>query len=139
MNGGYLLDTNIPSETLRPSPGAKIAAWLESHTRDSQFLSVVTLGELRRGITLLAPGARRTQLENFVEVTVPLWFADRVLPVTQAIAERWGVLDGQRQAAGRPLSVPDGMIAATALQHGLTLVTRSVKDFAGLGVEVFNP
>lgn len=55
MNGGYLLDTNIPSETLRPSPGAKIAAWLESHTRDSQFLSVVTLGELRWGITLLAP------------------------------------------------------------------------------------
>lgn len=72
-------------------------------------------------------------------MTVPLWFADRVLPVTQAIAERWGVLDGQRQAAGRPLSVPDGMIAATALEHGLTLVTRNVKDFAGLGVGVFNP
>jgi len=63
MNGGYLLDTNIPSETLRHSPDAKVAAWLESHAKDSQFLSVVALGELRRGITLLAPGARRTQLE----------------------------------------------------------------------------
>ena len=139
MNRGYLLDTNIPSETLRPSPDAKVAAWLESHAKDSQFLSVVTLGELRRGITLLAPGARRTQLENFIEVTVPLWFADRVLPVTQAIAERWGALDGQRQAAGRPLSVPDGMIAATALEHGLTVVTRNTKDFDGLGVTMINP
>ena len=80
MNRGYLLDTNIPSETLRLSPAAKLAAWLESHAKDSQFLSVVTLGELRWGITLLAPGGRRTQLENFIEVTVPLWFADRVLP-----------------------------------------------------------
>jgi len=138
MNG-YLLDTNIPSETLRPSPDAKVAAWLESHPKNSQFLSVVTLGELRRGITLLAPGARRTQLERFIELTVPLWFADRVLPVTQAIAERWGILDGQRQAAGRPLSVPDGMIAATALEHRLTVATRNTKDFEGLGLTVINP
>ena len=135
----YLLDTNIPSETLRPSPDAKVAAWLESHPKNSQFLSVVTLGELRRGITLLAPGARRTQLERFIELTVPLWFADRVLPVTQAIAERWGILDGQRQAAGRPLSVPDGMIAATALEHRLTVATRNTKDFEGLGLTVINP
>jgi predicted nucleic acid-binding protein len=139
MNGGYLLDTNIPSETLRPSPDGKVARWLETHAKDSQFLSVVTLGELRRGITLLAPGVRRTQLEKFIEVTVPLWFADRVLPVTQAIAERWGVLDGQRQSAGRPLSVPDGMIAATALEHGLTVVTRNTKDFEALGVARINP
>ena len=139
MNGGYLLDTNIPSETLRPSPDVKVAAWLKSHAKAAQFLSVVTLGELRRGITLLAPGARRTQLENFIEVTVPLWFADRVLPVTQGIAERWGVLDGQRQAAGRPLSVPDGMIAATAIEHGLVVATRNTKDFADLGVAIMNP
>ena len=140
MNGGgYLLDTNIPSETLRPSPDTKVAAWLQGHARDSQFLSVVTLGELRRGVTLLTLGARRTQLENFIDVTVRLWFADRVLPLTQAIAERWGVLDGQRQAAGRPLSVPDGMIAATALEHGLTLVTRNTKDYDGLGLTVLNP
>jgi predicted nucleic acid-binding protein len=139
MNGGYLLDTNIPSETLRPSPDAKVAAWLENHPKNSQFLSVVTLGELRRGISLLAPGARRTQLERFIELTVPLWFADRVLPMTQAIAERWGILDGQRQAAGRPLSVPDGMIAATALEHRLTVATRNTKDLEGLGLTVINP
>jgi toxin FitB len=139
MKGGCLLDTNIPSETLRRLPDARVAAWLESQARDSQFLSVVTIGELRRGATLLSLGTRRAQLERFIDVTVPLWFADRVLPVTQTIAERWGVLDGQRQSAGQPLGVADGMIAATAFEHGLTLVTRNVKDFAGLGVAVFNP
>ena len=136
---GFLLDTSVPSETLRPLPDVKVAAWLENQTKESQFLSVVTLGELRRGTTLLLQGARRAQLERYIEVTVPLWFGPRVLPVTQAIAERWGILDGQRQAAGRPLGVADGMIAATALEHGLTLATRNTKDFADLGVALINP
>ena len=91
MNGGYLLDTNIPSETLRPRPNATVAAWLEKQVKDSQFLSVVTIGELRRGASLLSQGSRRAQLERFIDVTVPLWFAGSVLPVTQTIAERWGV------------------------------------------------
>lgn len=136
---GLLLDTNIPSESLRPVPNAKVAAWLESQSKEIQFLSVVTIGELRRGITLLAQSARRTLLEEFIKVTVPLWFAGRVIPVTQAIAERWGVLDGRRQAAGQPLGVADGMIAATALEHGLPLVTRNTKDYDGLGVALINP
>jgi predicted nucleic acid-binding protein len=139
MNGGYLLDTNILSETLRPLPNGKVAVWLEKQTKESQFLSVVTIGELRRGTTLLSQGARRTQLEQFIEFAVPLWFGQRVLPVTQAIAERWGALDAHRQAAGRPLGVTDGMIAATALEHGLALATRNTKDFAGLGVGLINP
>jgi toxin FitB len=136
---GFLLDTNIPSETLRPRPDGNVAAWLERQTKESQFLSVVTIGELRRGTALLSEGTRRTQLEQFIEITVPRWFDCRVLPVTQAIAERWGVLDAQRQAAGRPLGVTDGMIAATALEHGLVLVTRNMKDFGGLGVSILNP
>ena len=138
MSGGYLLDTNIPSETLRRRPDSSVVLWLESQAKDSQFLSVVTVGELRRGITLLVPSARRKQLEDFVDVTIPLWFAGHVLPVTQAI-ERWGALDGQRQLAGRPLNMADGLIAATALEHELTLITRNEKDFAGLGVGLLNP
>lgn len=139
MNGGCLLDTNIPSETLRPLPHAKVVAWLEKQVAESQFVSVVTLGELRRGATLLVPGARRVKLERFIDLTVPSWFEDRVLSVTQAIAERWGVLDAARQLAGRPLNIADGLIAATALEHRLTLVTRNEKDFADLGVELLNP
>jgi predicted nucleic acid-binding protein len=136
---GFLLDTNLPSETLRPIPDANVAAWLKSQAKDSQFLSVVTMGELRKGATLLPPSAKRTQIEQTIEALIPSWFAGRILPVTQAIAERWGVLEGQRQLAGRPLGVADGMIAATALEHGLTLVTRNVKDFDGLGVTILSP
>jgi predicted nucleic acid-binding protein len=139
MSRGYLLDTNIPSETLRPRPDANVVAWLRGLAKDTQFLSVVTIGEMRRGITLLPPGAKRTLLEHFVQVTVPLWFEERVLPVTQAVAERWGILDAHRQAAGDPLGVADGMIAATALENSLTVVTRNTKHFAGLGVALINP
>jgi toxin FitB len=97
------------------------------------------MGELRKGATLLPPSAKRTQIEQSIEALIPSWFAGRILPVTQAIAERWGILEGQRHLAGRPLGVADGMIAATALEHGLTLVTRNVKDFSGLGVTILNP
>lgn len=101
---------------------------------------MVSIGELRRGATLLLQGsARRLQLEHYIEIEIPFLFGKRVLPVTQVIAERWGVLDARRQAAGQPLGIADGMIAATAAEHDLTLVTRNVKDFAGLGVTMFNP
>jgi predicted nucleic acid-binding protein len=98
--------------------------------------------EFRRipqGIVLRPPGKRREELEAWIESDLSILFAGRILPVTRAIAERWGVLEGQRQLAGKPLNVPDGQIAATALEHGFTLVTRNVKDFADLGVTVLSP
>jgi predicted nucleic acid-binding protein len=103
------------------------------------FLSVVSIGELETGFTTMQDAARRTRLEASLERHLAFLFPYRVLSVTQSIAARWGRLDGMRQLSGRPLSAPDGMIAATALEHGLTLVTRNVKDFAGLGVTIFNP
>ncbi|HTU44869.1 MAG TPA: type II toxin-antitoxin system VapC family toxin [Bryobacteraceae bacterium] len=136
---GFLLDTNVPSEMLRFRPDANVAAWLKSQVKSDLFLSVVTLGELRKGVMILPPGAKRSQIEQFMESFIPSWFSGRILPMTQAIAERWGILDAQRQLAGKPLGVADGMIAATALENDLTLVTRNVKDFAGLGVSVLNP
>ena len=139
MSAGFLLDTNVPSETLRPVPHPGVTAWLETQS-DIQFVSVVSIGELRRGATLLVQhSARRLQLEHYIEIKIPLLFGKRVLPITQAIAERWGVLDARRQLAGQPLAIADGMIAATAIEHDLTVVTRNVKDFAGLGVTIFNP
>jgi|SRR5580698_9650399 predicted nucleic acid-binding protein len=95
------------------------------------FLSVLSMGELRKDVIMLPASARRTQLERSIEAQVPHWFEGRILPVTQAVAERWGEVDGARQMAGRSLSAPDGMIAATALEYGLAMVTRNVKDFAG--------
>jgi predicted nucleic acid-binding protein len=136
---GFLLDTNVPSESWRAHPAPNVAAWLRSQVKAEQFIGVVTVGELRKGAILLSPGAKRTQIEYSIEVLIPAWFGRRVLPVTQTIAERWGALDAQREQIGRPLGVADGMIAATAIEHGLRVVTRNVKHFAGLGVTVVNP
>jgi len=94
---------------------------------------------LRRGFVVLPASKRRTKLERWFESDLLPRFQGRILPVTHPIADRWGVLDGQRQLKGTPLNTADGMIAATALDHDLTLVTRNVKDFAGLGVAIFNP
>jgi predicted nucleic acid-binding protein len=138
MNG-FLIDTNVISEILKTAPDANVKAWSQRQSKDLLFLSVVSIGELRKGVAILPAGARRTQLEMLIEAQVLVWFQSRILPVTRAIAERWGELGGGRQLAGHPLNTPDGMIAATALEHGLTVVTRNVKDFAGLGVTIFNP
>src|SRR3984957_341485 len=125
---------------LRPRPDPNVADWVKRQANETLFVSVVTMGELRRGITLLAEQSRRrAELEQMIHEKVPSWFQDRILPVTRIIAERWGVLDGERQLAGRPMNIADGMIAATALEHDLTVVTRIFEDFAGLGVAVFSP
>lgn len=136
---GFLVDTNVISEILRATPDAQVAAWSRQLTKQSAFLSVVSLGELRKGLTIMPEGARRAQLEKSIEEMLPIWFSGRILPVTQSIAERWGILAGQRQGKGRPLGVPDGQIAATAFEHGLTVVTRNVRDFEDLGVSILNP
>ena len=103
------------------------------------FLSVVSVGELRRGFVVLPAGKRRSALERWFENDLIPGFQGRILPITRPIADRWGVLDGQCSLRGTPLNLADGMIAATALEHGLTLVTRNVKDFASLDVALLNP
>jgi predicted nucleic acid-binding protein len=138
MNG-YLLDTNIPSELTRPRPEARVAAWLESADDGQLYFSVVSLGEIVKGVSLLTSGHKRKELERWLETTLRPWFGDRILSVDESVARRWGVLTAQSERMGRKLKVADGMIAATALVHDLTIVTRNVKDFAGLGANVMNP
>jgi len=136
---GFVLDTNVISETLRPRPNANVSSWVKGQPRSLQFLSVISVGQLRRGFILMPPVEHRTRLEQWLEHYLLPTFADRILPVTVSIADRWGVLDAQSQLRGRPLNTADGIIAATALDYGLTVVTRNVKDFSGLGVTVLNP
>jgi predicted nucleic acid-binding protein len=136
---GFLLDTNIPSELIRARPEPRVENWVYAQGEQSLYLSVVSIGELRRGFIMLPAGMRRIQLERWFEKELLPRFHGRILPVTHAIAERWGILDGECQLRGTPVNTGDGMIAATALEHGLTVVTRNVKDFAGLGVAVLNP
>ena len=134
-----LLDTNIPSESIRSQPDPKVDAWIRGQDDETLHLSVVTIGELRKGLDLAPQGKRRSELEEWLEKDLIPTCDGRILPVTKVIAEKWGALSAQRQLVGRPLSMADGLIAATALEHGLTLVTRNVKDFDLLGVTILNP
>lgn len=136
---GFLLDTNIPSELIRPRPDQRVEKWVYAQDETSLYLSVVSIGELRRGFVTLAVSKRRSDLEWWFEKDLLPRFQERILPITHSIADRWGVLDAECILKGTPLNTADGMIAATAIQHALTLVTRNVRDFAGLGVQVFNP
>jgi len=124
---------------MRARPLPKVTGWVAAQNISTLFLSVVSIGELEAGLTTMRDAARRVRLEASLERHLALLFPGRVLPVTQAIAARWGRLDGMRRLIGRPLGAPDGMIAATVLEHGLTVVTRNTKDFDALGVALVNP
>ena len=136
---GFLADTNIPSELTRPTPDAHVSVFLRKAGRERVYLRVLTLGEMRKGIASLPSGNRRRLLEEWMDTRMRLWFAERILPVTEAIADRWGLVAAEAKARGVGLSVVDGIIAATALEHDLTVLTRNVKDFADTGVSLINP
>jgi len=132
----YMIDTNVLSELRRKSPNAGVVAWFTQRPPATLYLSVLTLGEIRKGIETVSDEVRRQALIDWLETDLPTFFTGRVLPVDEAVADRWGRLVA---AAGRPLPAIDSLLAATALEHDLVLVTRNVKDFAGLPVQIFNP
>jgi predicted nucleic acid-binding protein len=137
---GFLQDTNILSEfNRRGDPDPLVKQWLEAADPNSLYVSVLTFGEIRLGVELLPQSKRRAQLEQWLERDLPDWFEGRILPVDQIIADRWGVLRAEAQSKVRPLSVVDAAIAATALEHILSLVSRNVSDFAIAGLAVVNP
>jgi predicted nucleic acid-binding protein len=132
---GYLLDTCIISELRRANCNAGVAAWMSNIEPDEAFLSVITLGEIRRGIELHRAKDARTAgaLERWL-LGLESHYDERVLPITSAVADRWG-----RLSPGQPLPVSDGLIAATGLEHKLTVVTRNAADFQRSGVNTLDP
>jgi len=136
---GFLLDTNVISELIKPKPEPKVTAWVEGTDEQLLYLSVLTIGEIRKGITAVSAPARRVKLEAWLERDLILRFAGRILPVTETVADRWGLLSGRALLSGHPLAVIDGLLAATALEHNLTLVTRNLKDVSTTGVQTFSP
>jgi predicted nucleic acid-binding protein len=113
-----------------------VAQWLEDTDDELMYFSVIGIGEVCKGFTVHPEEHRRAGLRHWLENELRPWFAGRILPISEAIAARWGVLEGECQLKGLTLSAPDGLIAATALEHDLTVVTRNVRDFTGLGVTV---
>jgi predicted nucleic acid-binding protein len=136
---GFLLDTNVPSELTRAQSDRGVEQWLNDADDEQLYLSVISLGEIVKGLAILPESKRRDRLQAWLDDTLRPWFAERILPVTEPIAERWGLLAGECQLKGTPLTVADGLIAAAAIEHNLTVATRNVRDFARLGVRVFNP
>lgn len=133
----HLLDTNVISEHSRPRPNARVLAWLRTLAIEEQFLSVLSVGEIRNGIERLDDARRRERLRLWLERDLQDLFGDRLLAVTGVVADRWGRLRAEMR---RPLPSIDSLLAATALQHDLRLVTRNERDFTGYpGLIVVNP
>jgi len=136
---GYLLDTNCLSELVRLKPEPRVAAWIEAVDESVLYLSVLTFGEIRRGLAALPQSKRRTNLETWLEVELRARFAGRILPIDITVADRWGLLAAQTKAKGEPLSIIHGLLAATALHYNLTFVTRNIKDVIATGVATLDP
>lgn len=136
---GYLLDTNVLSEGVKLRPDVKVKAWVDSIDEQLVHVSVLTLGEIRKGIESLPLSAHRATLESWLVHDLVVRFAGRILQVDKEVADRWGRLAGKAKAENRPLPAVDGLLAATAMEHNLTLVTRNTRDVLLTGVPVFNP
>ena len=135
----WLLDTNILSELRRLKPEPKVLTFVAGHPLEDLFISTVTLAELRFGIELLSDGSRRGELNHWLTYKIRPMFDQRVLPITEDIMLRWRLEVKEGRKAGHTFSQPDLIIAATALHHGLTMVTRDRSDFDKAGVPVINP
>jgi predicted nucleic acid-binding protein len=136
---GFLLDTHVISELVKPRPEANVTAWIESTDESLLYLSVVTLGEIRRWIAVLPQSRRRAILEAWLDKDLRARFEDRILDIDREVADRWGLLTAAARNSGIVLPVIDGVLAATALEHNLTLVTRDPGQIPSVGVAVFNP
>lgn len=135
----FLLDTNVVSEWTKPRPNPGVIEWLAKVDEDEVFLSVVTFAELRHGIERLPTSARRRRLDAWLRSELPTRFDRRIVLVDGAIADEWGRLVARHDADGRPIQAMDGLIAATAQVHTLTLVTRNESDFRASVKSLLNP
>lgn len=127
------------SELVKRKPLANVVEWVDSTSEELLYLSVLTVGEIRKGIAGLAHGPRRTALEAWLETDLRPRFGGRILPVDESVADRWGLLTATAAARGRHLPIIDGLLAATAIEHRLTLVTRDSAELARANVPVFHP
>lgn len=136
---GWLLDTNVLSELRRPRPNAKVLTFIAKQPLENLYISAVTLAEIRFGIEMLNEAGRRAELIDWLTHKVRPTFAQRVLPVTEDVMFKWRLLVEEGRKAGYTFSQPDLIIAATALEHGLTVVSRDTADYERAKVPVLNP
>lgn len=136
---GWLLDTNVVSELRRPRPEPRVVAFVAAQPLDRLFLSVVTLAEIRFGIEQVADAGRRADLNDWLNLKVRPMFERRVLPVSEDVMLKWRLLVEQGRKSGHTFSQPDLIVGATALHHGLTVVSRDAADYVRAGVPLLDP
>ena len=136
---GWLLDTNVLSELRRPRPSPKVVAFVAAQPLEHMFVSTVTLAEIRFGIELVANATKRAELHAWLTHKVRPMFEQRILPVSEDVMFKWRLLVEEGRKTGHTFSQPDLIIAATALHHGLTVVTRDTADYAKARVGLVNP
>ncbi|MBI4558191.1 MAG: type II toxin-antitoxin system VapC family toxin [Candidatus Hydrogenedentes bacterium] len=135
----YLLDTCVVSELTKPRPNSKVLAWLKDRDEVTMFLSVLTLGEIQKGISTLGEVRRKGAVQHWLDVELPKQFAERILPISEEIALAWGRIQGETERRGYPVPTIDGLLGATAVTHNLTVVTRDVEGIQRTGARIANP
>lgn len=134
-----LLDTNVISELVRPVPDTGVEAYVRAAAPEVTFTTAICLAEIRYGLARMPSGRRRDDLASRIDRLFASGFQGQVLPFDAACAAPYGEIRAAREAAGKPVTVEDAMIAAIARTHGATLATRNVTDFANCGINVANP
>ena len=135
----YLLDNCTISELVKKQPNRKVVEWIEKCDEDSVFLSVLTLGEIQKGITMLEDERNRLKIQRWLDGDLKERFIERILPVSEEVALTWGIIEGEVKSKGKLIPTIDGLIGATALAYNLTVVTRNVDDIAATGARILNP
>ena len=134
----YLLDTCVISELVRPIPNENVISWLNKTPNERLSLSVITIGEIRKGITKLPDSRKKNQLTNWLN-TLLEDYESRIFPINLTVAENWGNIQGHAETKGTPLTSVDSLIAAVALTHNLIIVTRNESDFIASNATILNP
>ena|SRR3990167_4325027 len=132
----YLLDTNVLSELVKSKPHPNVLKWFEWVPNESLYLSVLTFGEIRKGVEGIKDNKHKEKLRLWLEIELPAWFNDRILPIDRFIADRWGRLQYEMK---RPIPAIDSLLAATALHYDFSLVTRNERDYHYPALQTINP
>ncbi len=135
----YLFDTNVLSELTAKNPDASVVAWVENIDQENIFLSVVAIGELKKGIEKLPGSRKKKDLISWLENDLLVRFGERIIPLDLPVMLVWGTMVAELEKAGTPLPAIDSLLAASASQRGLTLVTRNTKDFEPAEISLINP
>lgn len=135
----FLLDTCVISEMAKPIPRKAVLDWIAGCDEHHLYLSVLTLGEIQKGIARLPDGRRKATIQQWLDRELRGRFAERILPISDEVAVIWGLISGEASGKGKSLPVVDGLLAATAITHNLTLATRNEDDVSHTGVRIFNP